>query len=91
MSTCHTCGNEYDEIFTVTRGGETWQFDSFECAITSLAPVCARCGCRIIGHGVQVGSTVFCCAHCARDHGHRSVSDRADETTRLDRRNWLSH
>ncbi|WP_238220551.1 hypothetical protein [Tsukamurella pulmonis] len=81
MTTCDTCGNEYDDMFTMTRGGTTRHFDSLECAITSFAPSCARCGCRVIGHGVQVDATVFCCAHCARDHGHESVTDRASSAT----------
>ena len=28
-------------------------FDSFECAIHALAPTCAHCSCRVIGHGVE--------------------------------------
>lgn len=31
----------------------THVFDSFECAIHRLAPVCEHCGCKIIGHGLQ--------------------------------------
>ena len=49
MARCDVCGNDYDKAFTVqtVQGGGT--FDSFECAIHALAPVCAHCGCRIIG------------------------------------------
>jgi hypothetical protein len=51
-------------------------FDSFECAITALAPTCAHCGCRVIGHGVEIGTgEIFCCAHCA-DHA-KGLKDRA--------------
>jgi len=34
------CGNDYDQSFEVTMGGRTLVFDSFECAIQALAPVC---------------------------------------------------
>jgi len=51
-------------------------FDSFECAIAALAPVCPHCGCRIVGHGVQHGDGIFCCAHCARHEGVKGLVDR---------------
>jgi hypothetical protein len=77
MSTCVVCGNEYDKAFTVTKGGETHTFDSFECAIHLLAPTCAHCGCRVVGHGVEVETSIFCCAHCAEAVGAVGVADRA--------------
>ncbi|MDF0532349.1 hypothetical protein P0W64_18720 [Tsukamurella sp. 8F] len=80
MTTCHTCGNDYDAAFTVIHNGTAWQFDSFECAITALAPTCASCGCRVLGHGVQVDADVFCCAHCARRDGHGALNDRTSRT-----------
>ncbi len=50
-------------------------FDSFECAIHAMAPTCAHCGCKIVGHGVEAGGEVYCCAHCAE---HESgLKDRA--------------
>jgi hypothetical protein len=52
-------------------------YDSFECAIQGLAPQCAHCGCRMIGHGVEVDSVLFCCANCANAAGERGVADRA--------------
>ena len=77
MSTCHTCGNDYPETFTLIRDGESYEFDSFECAISALAPECEECGCRILGHGVQHGETIFCCAHCARRSGVTELRDSA--------------
>jgi len=77
MATCDTCGNEYDKTFTITRGDQTGTFDSFECAIHAMAPACAHCGCRIIGHGVETAEGIFCCASCARMTGETEVSDRA--------------
>ena len=44
MATCEVCGNEYDKSFEVRRAGETHVFDSFECAIHMLAPICEHCG-----------------------------------------------
>ena len=76
MERCEVCGNTYDKSFTVEQGGETHVFDSFECAIHLLAPMCTNCGCRIVGHGVEVEGEMFCCAHCARAQGMEGVEDR---------------
>jgi hypothetical protein len=65
MATCATCGNDYERSFNVVMRGEEYTFDSFECAIQKLAPTCAHCGCRIIGHGVERGPKIYCCSHCA--------------------------
>lgn len=77
MATCDTCGNEYDKTFTITRGSQTGTFDSFECAIHAMAPTCAHCSCRIIGHGVEASERIYCCANCARMSGEHEVADRA--------------
>ena len=77
MAICATCGNDYDKAFTVTRGAESATYDSFECAVHGMAPTCDHCGCRILGHGVEVGAEMYCCAHCARESGHVEVVDRA--------------
>ena len=76
MATCEVCGNDYDKAFEVIRGGESHTFDSFECAIHALAPSCAHCGCRIIGHGVETRVGIFCCANCARKQSSTAVMDR---------------
>jgi nitrite reductase/ring-hydroxylating ferredoxin subunit len=77
MATCEVCGNDYDKSFEVTVEGEAHTFDSFECAIEALAPRCPHCDCRIIGHGVEAGGSIFCCAHCAQEEGAEGVADRA--------------
>ena len=76
MAKCEVCGNSYDKSFTVTMGGETHTFDSFECAIHMLAPSCAHCRCRIIGHGVEASGTFYCCASCASMSGVKGLEDR---------------
>jgi hypothetical protein len=73
---CETCGNDYDKAFLVTINGGSHTFDSFECAIEKLAPRCGRCGQRIIGHGVEKTSQIFCCAHCASGAGVQELKDR---------------
>jgi len=78
MAKCEVCGNEYDKTFTVTRDGQWHVFDSFECAIHALAPHCAHCGCRVIGHGVEDAGTIYCCARCAVQEGVQGVCDRAE-------------
>jgi Rieske Fe-S protein len=74
--TCEVCGNEYDKAFEISLGGKRHVFDSFECAIQALAPRCAHCGCRVIGHGTEADGRIFCCAHCAQTQGARDVADR---------------
>jgi len=69
MAKCEVCGNAYEKSFEITTPGGTYSFDSFECAIHRLAPTCAHCGCRIIGHGVEAGGQFYCCEHCAREGG----------------------
>lgn len=76
MATCDRCGNEYDKTFTVTRGDESRTFDSFECAADMMAPVCAHCSCRILGHGIEAEGSAYCCASCARHAGHEQATDR---------------
>ena len=77
MAVCDTCGNDYDKAFQVTKAGKTMTFDSFECAITAMAPQCAHCGCRVIGHGVEAaGNRIFCCAHCAEQEEVKGLKDR---------------
>jgi hypothetical protein len=76
MAQCEVCGNEYDKTMEITREGETHTFDSFECAIHGMAPTCAHCGCRVIGHGIEAGGSVYCCAHCAQEEGVQGARDR---------------
>jgi Rieske Fe-S protein len=76
MPICETCGNDYDKAFEVTAAGTSHTFDSFECAIQALAPICTHCGCRILGHGVESNGSIFCCAHCAGKSGVSGLKDR---------------
>jgi len=76
MGVCEICGNDYDKAMQVVMDGQTHVFDSFECAINALAPTCAHCQCRIIGHGVESDSGFYCCAHCAHVAAVREAVDR---------------
>lgn len=77
MAVCEACGNDYDRAFEIVMpDGDRHSFDSFECAIDVLAPTCAHCGCRVIGHGTQAGDQIFCCAHCAHEAGAAELRDR---------------
>lgn len=79
MAHCEVCGNEYDKTFQVVMHGKSHTFDSFECAIHALAPKCSHCSCMIVGHGIEVDGTFFCCAHCAHEEGRPgNYSDRSD-------------
>ena len=77
MKPCEVCGNEYDKAFELVIAGKSHTFDSFECAIHAVAPVCDHCGCRIMGHGMESKGRFFCCAHCARQSGQGEMQDRA--------------
>jgi hypothetical protein len=77
MPTCDQCGNNYDKTFEVSLSGQTYTFDSFECAIQKLAPTCRHCSVRVIGHGVEQDDIIYCCAHCAEQEGATGVKDRA--------------
>ena len=76
MNACEVCGNEYDKAFEVRMAGSVHTFDSFECAIQAIAPICEHCKCRVIGHGVEVSGHFYCCAHCARIATSANVIDR---------------
>jgi len=79
MSRCEVCGNDYDKSFQVNMSGEQHTFDSFECAIHALAPHCAQCDCRIIGHGLESNGVMYCCDNCAELAGVGGLRDRADD------------
>ncbi len=79
MAVCEVCGNDYDKAFEVIAAGARHVFDSFECAVHRMAPICEHCQCKVIGHGVEVDGRFYCCAHCARDvEGTDAPRDRVD-------------
>jgi len=73
MAKCEVCGNEYDKAFEVVAAGQRHVFDSFECAIHRMAPMCSHCGCKVVGHGVEAAGAFFCCASCARVAGEKGL------------------
>ena len=75
MARCDVCGNDYPRSFEVLMNGMSHTFDCFECAIHKLAPACAHCGCRILGHGVEGTAAFYCCAHCASQAGAPGAVD----------------
>jgi hypothetical protein len=78
MARCEVCGNEYDKTFQIIFSqGPSHTFDSLECAIHALAPICEHCQCKVIGHGVEAEGRFYCCANCARQAGVAGVQDRA--------------
>jgi hypothetical protein len=79
MAACEVCGNEYYLSFEVITAGNRHVFDSFECAIQKLAPVCNHCGVRIVGHGIEANNTFYCCAHCARRQGVTEAVDQLQQ------------
>ena len=76
MNECEVCGNDYDKTIEIVVNGVSHYYDCFECAIHALAPQCAHCDCRIIGHGLESGGEFFCCAHCASEKGVVGMHDR---------------
>ena len=88
MAVCEVCENDYRLSFEVHAAGAVHVFDSFECAIHLLAPVCERCGVRVVGHGVEADGVFYCSAHCGRAAGQPSAAalvDAAGDAPVLDR------
>lgn len=79
MPRCEVCGNDYDKVLEIQHRGAKHVFDCFECAIHALAPACQHCGCRIIGHGVEMSGHIYCCASCAEHEGVHGFTDRIVE------------
>lgn len=77
MPKCDGCGNDYDKSFQVIASNKTYTFDSFECAIQMVAPTCAHCRVRIVGHGLEKDGAIFCCNHCAEQEGVAELRDRS--------------
>lgn len=69
MPRCEVCGNEYENCFEVVQGETRHVFDCFECAVYLLAPCCAHCNVRILGHGIDASGVTYCCTHCAEAAG----------------------
>lgn len=76
MGQCVRCGNHYDKSFDILKDGRTDTFDSFECAIATVAPECEHCDTRVIGHGLEADGRIFCCDHCAEASGVEGLRDR---------------
>ena len=77
MAKCDARGNDYDKSFQIIAQGKTHTFDRFECAIHQLAPTCAHCSVRIVGHGLETDGRMYCCDHCAEADGVTGLRDRA--------------
>jgi hypothetical protein len=75
MARCEVCGNDYALSFEVHAQGAVHVFDSFECAVHRLAPICEHCRVQIVGHGVAVEGHFYCCAHCAKAEGRAGIVD----------------
>lgn len=69
MAICDVCGNDYEPALQITQGARSGTFDSFECAEAAMAPQCASCGVRIVGHGTTRGEAVYCSNPCAERGG----------------------
>ncbi|TDD69940.1 hypothetical protein E1262_11570 [Jiangella aurantiaca] len=82
MAVCEVCGNDYAMSFELHAQGAVHVFDSFECAIHRMAPICEHCGCRIVGHGVEASGHFYCCAHCATEKGVSGVVDHVETAPR---------
>ena len=82
---CERCGNWYDKPIVIRThdSSDEHVFDSFECAIDTLAPRCEHCGCRVIGHGIEDEGRIFCCASCARSSVSRAWPTAGIGTTRV--------
>lgn len=82
---CEVCGNNQTQCFEVRLGGEQHIFDSFECAMRALSPHCGYCNCKIRGHSIVFGDTIYCSYQCANDDagGHYEERRKLKEQARL--------
>lgn len=72
-SSCEVCGKTRERCFEVHLGGERHVFDSFECAVRGLMPVCDRCGSVLLGPGIQIESSLYCSYSCAASCSTREI------------------
>lgn len=72
MAACEQCGADYSGAFEVRMNGAVHTFDCFECAVEKLAPRCAHCSVKVIGHGLERSGVVYCCGHCADAEGEHA-------------------
>lgn len=72
---CEVCGNA-DQCFEVRLGKDHHVFDSFECAMIALSPHCGYCDCKILGHSIVFGNTIYCSYQCANDDNVRHYEER---------------
>ncbi len=77
---CDLCGNENGKIFEVRMARKTYLFDTFQCAIQFLAPTCAHCGCRVLGHGLRAAGSFYCGPHCASAQSADSAKMEAQQS-----------
>ncbi|MBD64387.1 MAG: hypothetical protein CME62_04225 [Halobacteriovoraceae bacterium] len=65
---CDKCGNNYEAKNTlqISYKNKSYNFDSFECAISHIAPKCVTCNVIIIGHGLEENNQYYCCKNCMR-------------------------
>ncbi|MGD9765042.1 MAG: hypothetical protein AB7V27_15150 [Candidatus Binatia bacterium] len=73
---CDVCGNPTRHPMTLTQREDRFVVDCLECAIHVLAPTCAECSCRIIGHPVLWEDEVFCSRRCVAAAGAAVVAAR---------------
>ena len=79
MGICSVCANESARTFDVMYEGGILTFDSFQCAIHRLAPICNHCECTIIGHIFESEAASYCCLHCARSAQAKGIDDRGHD------------
>jgi Zn finger protein HypA/HybF involved in hydrogenase expression len=73
MGICSVCANESARTFDVMYEGGILTFDSFQCAIHRLAPICNHCDCAIIGHVVESEAAIYCCLQCAHRAQEKNI------------------
>ncbi len=78
MGKCETCGSQNSDLFEIVKDGVTRTFDSFECAIQSMATKCYNCGCLITRRPHFTGDKAYCCNACQKqyDAGFNQLSGR---------------
>lgn len=64
---CENCGQKHDNPLLIIKNGKEHTFDSFECAISFIAPRCFHCNQIILGKETQHEGESYCSVACSRE------------------------
>jgi hypothetical protein len=73
IARCMNCGTNIEKDYILFINGSEFTFDSFECAVTFVAPRCSNCQTIIMGKGIHGRGQVFCSPACSHSENFSQV------------------